>query len=67
MYMIRHKSEGITGSLCFRKNLFTTVKKILPVSIIREYLFPFDAPYNNMMEDACRVKPGLSGHRGNVS
>jgi hypothetical protein len=62
MYMIGHKSEGVTGSLCFRKNFSTTVKKILPVSIVRKYPFPFNTPDNNMMEDACRVKPGLSGH-----
>jgi hypothetical protein len=35
----------------FGKNRSATGKKIIPVTLIEEYLSPLDAPDNNMMKD----------------
>jgi hypothetical protein len=65
--VIGQEYEGITGSVCLGKDRPAAVEKILPVRIVQEYPLPFDAPDDHMVENACRIESGLSGHRGTLS
>ena len=65
--MIRQECEGIAGGHCLRKDRCTTMKKIIPVTVVEKYSSSFDAANNDVMKNACRIEPGLSGHGCPVS
>jgi len=60
--MIRDEGPSIAACRGLLYNDADTVKKILTVFVIEEYLFPLYSPDNDVMKGSRGVYAGLTGH-----
>lgn len=60
--VVRHEGPGVAGCLGLRQEGGEPVDEILPVPCIPEYVPSLYAADHDMMEGACCIKAGLTGH-----
>jgi len=56
--MIRHKHPGIDIQRAFFDQNSQSIEEITAIRIAKEYLFPFDPPAHDMMQNPRSIQPG---------
>jgi hypothetical protein len=56
--MIRHKHPGIDIQRAIFDQNSQSIEEITAIRIAKEYLFPFDPPAHDMMQNPRSIQPG---------